>query len=188
MISKFCKITPTLPYLYGVVKTHKVNFPLRPIISSVGSCSYYLSKWLVGVLSPLVGTISASNVKNNIDLKIKLDNLNCTYDFIMLSFDVTSLFTRVPVDSLLDYFRNEFEDHNFPVSCDNLIKLINICVKDSKFIFNSEYYSQKFGMAMGNPLSPVLSNLYVEFLENYELSIISFNDHTLLLISPSCFF
>ena len=41
---------------------------------------------------------------------------------------------------------------------------------DSTFCFNNEYYKQTFGMAMGNPISPVLSNLYMEFFEKYELS------------------
>ena len=40
-----------------------------------------------------------------------------------------------------------------------------MCIKDCNFSFNGEYYCQKFGMAMGNPLSPVLSNLYMEFFE-----------------------
>ena len=29
-----------LPYMYSVIKTHKENNHVRPIISSVGSCSY----------------------------------------------------------------------------------------------------------------------------------------------------
>ena len=37
--------------------------------------------------------------------------------------------------------------------------------KNCKFTFNDEYYQQTFGMAMGNPLSPLLSNLYMEFFE-----------------------
>ena len=47
LISKFMTICPSLPYLYGTIKTHKPNLPARPIISSVGSCCYKLSKWLV---------------------------------------------------------------------------------------------------------------------------------------------
>ena len=40
---------------------------------------------------------------------------------------------------------------------------------DSKFSFNNLYYQQKFGLGIGNPLSPFLSNLYMEFLEKYLL-------------------
>ena len=156
--------------IYGVVKTHKPNNPIRPIISTVGSCSYGLSKWLVNVLNPIIGTISDSHIKNNIDLKNKLQSLNCSYEFVMISFDVVSLFTRVPVSSLLDYFDSEFSDYPFPIPCSEVIELLKLCILDSKFVFNDNYYSQRFGMSMGNPLSPVLSNMYMEFFEKYLLS------------------
>ena len=61
---KFKPITPRLPYMYGLVKTHKPNNPMRPIISSIGSSSYELSKWIGQLLSPYVGTISTSHIVN----------------------------------------------------------------------------------------------------------------------------
>ena len=52
LVPKFITTCPSLPYLFGVIKTHKENYPARPIISSVGSCTYKLSIWLVNELSP----------------------------------------------------------------------------------------------------------------------------------------
>ena len=54
---------------------------------------------------------------------------------------------------------------NLPIEKNDFIELLKLCIKDCKFVFNGKYYSQKFGLAMGNPLSPVLSNLYMEFFE-----------------------
>ena len=59
--------------MYGVIKTHKENNPVRPIISSVDSCSYFLSKWLVGILNPLIGTISNSHINLHINLNSHID-------------------------------------------------------------------------------------------------------------------
>ena len=165
LIQKVFKFTPSLPYMYGLIKTHKPNNPARPIISSVGSASYNLSKYLVSILNPLVGAISNSNIKNNVDLTEKLNSLNMSSDFKLVSFDVVSLFTKVPIDDLLEMLPEELENFDLPFSSDTLIELIKLCVKDSKFEFNGKYYSQNFGMAMGNPLSPVLSNLYMELFE-----------------------
>ena len=103
IVKRFTTTTPSLPYMYGLIKTHKVNNPLRPLISTVGSACYSLSKWLVSLLSPLFGTISNSNIKNNTNLVHKLNSINITYDFSLISFDVTSLFTRVPVNKLFDF-------------------------------------------------------------------------------------
>ena len=165
LIKKLCTTSPSLPYMYGVIKTHKPNNPARPIISAVGSASYNLSKYLVSLLNPLIGTISNSHIKNNTDLLDKLNNVDVGSDFKLISFDVVSLFTKVPIDDLLQFLVEELPDHNLPISQDVLIELIKLCVKDCKFEFNGKYYLQKFGMAMGNPLSPILSNLYMEFFE-----------------------
>lgn len=45
-------ITPTL---YGIPKIHKEGTPMRPIVSYIGSPTYQLSKYLVSILSPVVG-------------------------------------------------------------------------------------------------------------------------------------
>ena len=165
LVKRFTTTTPALPYMYGLIKTHKVNNPVRPIISTVGSASYNLSKWLVTLLSPLIGTISSSNIKNNVDLVHKLNTINITYDFSLISFDVTSLFTRVPVNDLLDFLRGELPKHNFSIPAAKIIELIKLCIIDTKFQCGGKYYKQIFGMGMGNPLSPVLSNIFMEFFE-----------------------
>ena len=172
LIKKFCPMSPSLPYMYGQIKTHKQNNPARPIISSVGSISYNLSKYLVTLLNPLIGTISNTHIKNNVDLIEKLDALNSNYDFMLVSFDVVSLFTKVPIDDLLNYLPDILENVDLPLPVDTIIELIKLCVKDCKFQFNGKFYEQKFGMAMGNPLSPVLSNLYMEIFESRILSTI----------------
>ena len=87
------------------------------------------------------------------------------FNYKIVSFDVTSLFTKVPVDDLLDFLKEELENLDLPLPAATIIDLIKLCIKDSKFVFNEKIYAQKFGMAMGNPLSPLLSNLYMEFFE-----------------------
>ena len=52
------------PLLYGLPKIHKVDVPMRPIVSFLHSPTYHLSKHLCSLLSPLVGN-SASFVRNS---------------------------------------------------------------------------------------------------------------------------
>lgn len=172
LAKKFITTGPVLPYMYGVVKTHKPGHPMRPIVSSVGSSTYKLSKWLVKELSPLVGTVSNSHIKNSADFIHKLKDIHCPYDFELISFDVASLFTRVPIDQFLDYFASEFTEHVFTIPVEKIISLIKLCIVDSQFSFNGRFFKQIFGMSMGNPLSPVCSNLFMEFFEKYLLSTI----------------
>ena len=53
--------------MYGTSTIHKVNTPLRTIVSSCGSISYDAARHIASVLSPLVGNTGHS-VKNNGDL------------------------------------------------------------------------------------------------------------------------
>ena len=55
------------PLLYGLLKIHKPEVPLRAIASFINSPSYQLSKHLVHLLSPLVGK-TPSFTKNSADL------------------------------------------------------------------------------------------------------------------------
>ena len=56
--SEYYRIRSTdgvIPRIYGLVKIHKDNYPLRPIVSMIGSPLYNVSKFLANIISPLVG-------------------------------------------------------------------------------------------------------------------------------------
>ena len=84
------------------------------------------------------------------------------------------LFTCVSIDDLCEFLLEELNnrDNIFPFSIQVLINLIKLCVNNNYFSFNDNYYKQSFGLSMGNPLSPVLSNIYMEFFETKLLSSI----------------
>ena len=83
----------------------------------------------------------------------------------MISFDVKSLFTNVPVDDLLSFLEAELLNFSLPLPVNNMLDLIKLCMLNSSFVFNDCFYKQKFGLAMGNPLSPMLANIYMEHFE-----------------------
>ena len=50
--------------------------------------------------------------------------------------------------------KNKFSDSVFPINLDDFIELICLCAYEAKFSFEDEFFEQKFGLAMGNCLSP----------------------------------
>ena len=96
-----------------------------------------------------------------------------------MSFDVNSLFTKVPIEETLTFLERKLPtlDLDLPISVDEFIKLIRVCVNDSVFSFGSDFYRQKFGCAMGSSLSPVLAGVFMEFFESELLPTIL--DHPL---------
>ncbi|XP_068756304.1 uncharacterized protein [Montipora capricornis] len=88
----------------------------------------------------------------------------------MVSFDVVSLFTAIPVDKAWDYVRKKLEDDLSLHSRTNLdikdiISLLNFVLSNNFFVYNDTIYKQIHGCAMGSPVSPVVANLCMEEIE-----------------------
>ena len=76
---------------------HKARAPLRPIVASRGSITYDVARYVADILSPMVGR-NGYALKNSEDLVKQLKNCTLEEDDVLVSFDVTALFTCVPVD------------------------------------------------------------------------------------------
>ena len=83
------------PQLYGLPKIHKDGIPLRPILSSFQVPCYQLSKYVGHILKNIIS--DQYNVRNSDDFKDRIGRLNIKNDEMMVSFDVVSLFTNIPV-------------------------------------------------------------------------------------------
>ena len=88
------------PRIYGLPKIHKPDVPLRPIVLCIGSPTYQLSKYITSFISPLAGHTS-SHVKNSRHFTEMIGSVHVESDEILVSFDVSSLFTNAPVDEAI---------------------------------------------------------------------------------------
>ena len=52
----------------------------------------------------------------------------------------------------------------------DIILLLEFCLKNTYFSFQDQFYEQVGGAAMGSPVSPIVDNLYMEYLEQKALS------------------
>ena len=96
-----------IPRFYRLPKVHKTGAPLRPIVASRGSITYAVARHVADILSPIVGK-NGYGLKNSTDLVRQLETCKLDEDDILVSFDVTALFTRVPVDQSLDIINQKF--------------------------------------------------------------------------------
>ena len=75
----------------------------------------------------------------------------------MVSFDVESLFTNIPLEECNDLAVNYIFKGNpdLKLSERELRSLFTIATSQTHFLFNGSFYDQIDGVAMGSPLAPV---------------------------------
>ena len=92
-----------------------------------------------------------------------------------VSHDVVNLFTKTPVDPTLKIVRKRLEadktlKKRTQLTVDNIMELLTFCTKNTYFKFNGKIYKQTEGFAMGDPLSALMSNMFMEDLEEKAIS------------------
>ncbi|CAM9853960.1 unnamed protein product, partial [Heterosigma akashiwo] len=162
---KFFKASePSVPWLYGMPKVHKKDCPVREIASAVGSSGHDLAAALSKLLMPMVGK-TRTYVRNG-------------YHFVeliqfamaarrrggrvgrMVSLDISAMFPNIPMAEALELAERT------DLSAEEVMRLV-------KEVCTAPYFQCEFGLfkqqvdgvAMGGPLSCLISDI---FMEDYE--------------------
>ena len=157
------------PQIYGLPKIHKEGIPLRPIVAAIGSPSHLLAKELTRILSPLAGQ-GPSHVRNSADFVQWIHQIDLAETDVMVSFDVVSLFTNVPVDEAILVISNRLQQdetlkERTSIPIPELCHLVELCLRSTYSQFGQTFFEQVQGAAMGSPLSPIVANIFMEDLE-----------------------
>ena len=125
------------PKFYGLPKIHKLDTPIRPIVSSHGSVTYGMAKVLTKILKPLVGQ-SPHHIYSTQDFAEQANKVTLMPWECLSSYDVTPLFTSVPVDPALGIIKDILEKDStlkegtvLPVK--DIILLLEFCLKNTTF-------------------------------------------------------
>ena len=82
---------------------------------------------------------------------------------LLVSYNVTSLFTNIPLQESIGIFSH---NPDLNITKKELKKLFLFFTSQTRFIFNSKFYNQIDGVAMGSPLAPVLANIFMGIYES----------------------
>ena len=94
---------------------------------------------------------------------------------VLVSFDVVSLFTRVPTSRAIQVTRDHLmNDPSLPdrtsLIVDDICSLLHFCLEATYLVFEGKVYLQIHGTAMVSPKSVVVANLVMEDVEQEALS------------------
>ena len=159
-----------LAHLYGLPKTHKDRLAMRPILSATQTYNYALAKWLDTKLKPL--SLNRYTVTDIFEFANEICNLEIANGNILVSYDVSSLFTNVPLYETIELLANRAFTNNWfnktyhlNLTKTDLVDLLSVATKGQLFQFNDALYEQTDGVAMGSPLGPLLANVFMSHIE-----------------------
>lgn len=160
-------MNPQSPKLYSLIKLHKTGYPIRPVVSFFSAPSYKLSKKLIDIINHSTNFIAKFQIKNSLDLIRKIENLKIPSNSKLISFDVCNLFPSIPINDTIALVEELLSVKNVNiVKKQDILASLKTCLEQNYFEFNGTIYSSKEGLIMGNPLSPLLAEIFMDSLEN----------------------
>lgn len=164
------------PKIYGLPKLHKTGIPLRPIVSSIQSPFYKLSKYLSECISKITGK-NDYFVKDSFDFKQFIDSIQIPNNFKLVSLDVTSLYTNIPNDLVSQIIRTKWPElkNHTTLQLNDFIEATNITLNNNYFQYKDTFYQQLDGCAMGSPISSTIAQLVMEYLEETVINNLDIN-------------
>ena len=124
------------------------------------------------VVTQWLSVIPCSQIRcKNKDVVDKIKEMTLDDDEVMVSFDVSSLYTNVPVDEAIHEAADLLYSGNLtppPVDKETFVKLLELACKDVVMLTHDGYYRQTDGLAMGAKPAPPLANIW---LSKYEPDI-----------------
>ena len=164
------------PRMYGAIKAHKVEkgYPMRVIVSTIGTPVYGLSKYLVQITQP---TLDKNDIrlKNTTSFVTKAKNWTVSPTEVQVSFDVVNLYPSVPINKaitvMIDMLNNDNElRERTKLTIKEIKTLVELCLSKSYFLWNNQYYELENSGPIGLSLMVVLSEAFLQFIENNAIS------------------
>jgi len=113
-------------------------------------------------------------VNNSVHFVSTIHNERAKENEIMVSFDVESLFSKVPIEGAVQAALRKLEsdpclaDHT-TLTPTQTVDLLEFVLRSTYFQYDGLIYEQQDVATMGSPVSAVIANLYTEYFEEQAL-------------------
>ena len=141
-----------------------------------------MSKYSTNVLKPLTDE-SRQKLQSTENFIDAIKKIQIPDDHKLVSFDVKSLFTSIPLQLALDCTENAIKNSTekglnpgviskvglgknstveLPLPTDVIMDLHNLCLTSTYFQYNGKHYKQLHGTSMGSPVSVVVAEIVMQ--------------------------
>ncbi|XP_050507145.1 uncharacterized protein LOC126884882 [Diabrotica virgifera virgifera] len=154
------------PRFYTLPKVHKPTISMRPIVSSIDAPNSKLAKHLTDILTISYNESNEFYIRDSFTFSNFINNVKVPNNYILISLDVVSLFTNLPLDAILNSIKNNWNSISLhtKISLEDFIRILTFIFDSNIFLFNGNFFKQIFGTPMGSKISPILCNFVLDEL------------------------
>ena len=118
------------------------------------------------LLQPIAQT-QPSYIKDTTDFINFIEKTKIGQDTILVSMDVTSLYTNIPQEGINTVCNayEKFYKHNIPIPTHYLREILGLILNENSFQFNGENFLQTSRIAMGTKMAVSFANIFMAEIE-----------------------
>ena len=157
--------------MYGVIKAHKPekDYPMRVVVSTVGSWAYVISSHLVSLVQPTLDK-NKTRLKNSKSFVAQSKRWNLSATETQVSYDVVNLYPSVPLKEatcvLLDLLKSDEElKQRTKLKIPEIKNMLELCLSKCYFIWNNEIHMLKDSGPIGLSIMVVMAEAFLQVLE-----------------------
>ena len=164
------EMNPNPPQIQGYVKIHKADektpikkVPVRPVVPTCQAPTYKTEKFLSSFFKKHVKWKSKYSIKNSIELANLLSNIDLPRNAKLISLDIDSMYTNVNRQTAFHSCHEVLKSHSNLSEAERkqYIDLAKFTTENNYFQFQDKFYQLNRGLAMGSPLSPLMSEIFM---------------------------
>jgi len=160
------------PRMYGMLKAHKPqkDYPMRIVVSTIGSPMYGTSKHLVELIQPVLDK-SETRLRNSSAFVEKAKTWKIEPNETQVSFDVVGLYPAIPIRKAIDVMLQLLQDDwdnvrlRTKLTIADIKNLLELCLNICYFMWDGDYYTIDDAGPIGLSLMVVMAEGYLQFTE-----------------------
>jgi hypothetical protein len=162
---------PSAPSVKGLIKIHKSDQPIRPVVNWRNTPAYKLSKLFTEKIHGIAPLPNAFNIKNTQDLIHKLHDTPLLPNHSLASMDITNLYSNILVIEtraiLTDILKHELVT---PQQQQEILEWYDIIRGQNYFAHSKDIIFRYDGFAMGAPSSRLIAEIFLQHTEHTHLA------------------
>jgi len=159
-------MNPSASSIKGLIKIHKPDQSIRPVVNCRNALAYRLSKLFTEKIHCLAPLPNAFNIKNTHDLLLNIKDTLLLPHHSLISLGITNLYSNILVPKTKRILTNLLEHELItPQTQQEILKWYDV-IKGLNYFTHDDIIMQYDGLAMGAPSCGLIAEIFLQHTEH----------------------